>query len=82
MSDVEIKKSVCIWCKGECDVLVHVKDGRLVKLEEDPDWPKPLKVWPPTKSCVRFKAATEWFYHPERLHFPLKRAGEKGEGKT
>jgi anaerobic selenocysteine-containing dehydrogenase len=81
VSDVEVKKSICIWCKGECGVLVHVKDGRLVKLEEDPDWPKPLKAWPPTKTCVRFKAAVEWFYHPERLHFPLRRAGEKGEGK-
>jgi len=31
----EIKKANCIWCKGECGVLVYVKNGRLVKLEED-----------------------------------------------
>ena len=74
-----IKKANCIWCKGECGVLAYVKDGRLVKLEEDPDFPK--KVWPPTKGCVRFKAAAEYFYHPHRLNFPLKRVGQKGEGK-
>ena len=74
-----IKKTHCIWCKGECGVLVYVKDGRLVKVEEDPDFPR--KVWPPTKGCVRLKAAAEYFYHPHRLSFPLKRAGEKGEGK-
>ncbi len=75
----EIKKAVCIWCKGECGVLVHVKDGRLVKVEEDPDFPR--KVWPPTKGCIKLKAAAEYFYHPDRVNFPLKRAGEKGEGK-
>ena len=79
MSDVKIKKSVCVWCKGECGVLVRVGDGRLVAVEEDPKWPR--KVWPPTRACVRLQAAAEWFYHPERLSFPLKRAGEKGEGK-
>ncbi|MFC2059824.1 molybdopterin-dependent oxidoreductase [Chloroflexota bacterium] len=75
----EIKKSNCVWCKGECGVLVHVKDGRLIGVEPDPDYPR--KVWPPTKGCVRRKAAVEYFYHPDRLNFPLKRVGEKGEGK-
>lgn len=74
-----IKKSVCVWCKGECGVLVHVKDGHMVKLEEDPEWAR--KVWPATRGCVRFRAAKEYFYHPDRVNFPLKRVGEKGEGK-
>jgi len=75
----EIKKGLCIWCKGICDVLVHVQDGRLVDIEEDPDAPR--KVWPPNKGCVRRMAAKEYFYHPDRLNYPLKRIGEKGEGK-
>ncbi|MDY6862440.1 MAG: molybdopterin-dependent oxidoreductase, partial [Thermodesulfobacteriota bacterium] len=75
----EIKKSVCTWCKGECGVLLHVKDGRLIKAEDDPDWPR--KGFPPTKACPKFMAAIEWFYHPDRVNFPLKRAGERGEGK-
>jgi len=74
-----IKKSVCVWCKGECGVLVHVKDGHLVRVEEDPDWPR--KVYPATSGCVRRRAATEWFYHQDKVNFPLKRVGEKGEGK-
>ncbi|MFC2017783.1 molybdopterin-dependent oxidoreductase [Chloroflexota bacterium] len=76
---VEIKKSVCVWCKGECGVIVHVKDGHLVKVEEDPDWPR--KCYPPTTACVRRQAAREWFYNPNKVNFPLKRMGEKGEGK-
>ncbi|MDZ4246475.1 MAG: molybdopterin-dependent oxidoreductase, partial [Dehalococcoidia bacterium] len=75
----EVKKAVCVWCKGECGVLVHVKDGRLIKAVEDPDWPR--KVYPRTRACPRLKAAKEWFYHPERVNFPLKRAAERGENK-
>lgn len=79
MKNVEEKKSICTWCKGECGVIVRVKDNHLVNVIEDPDWPR--KVWPATRACVRLKAAREWFYHPERLNFPLKRAGERGEGR-
>jgi anaerobic selenocysteine-containing dehydrogenase len=77
--ETEIKKAVCVWCKGECGVLVHVKDGHLVKLEEDPDYGR--KVWPATRGCVRFRAAAEFMYHPDRVNFPLKRVGDRGEGK-
>lgn len=76
---IQIKKGICRWCKGECGVLVYVKDGHLVDVKEDPDFPR--KVWPPIKGCVRRRAAKEYFYHPERVNFPVKRAGEKGEGK-
>ncbi|MFC2014274.1 molybdopterin-dependent oxidoreductase [Chloroflexota bacterium] len=76
---VEVKKAVCVWCKGECGVLVSVNDGHLVKVEEDPEWPR--KVWPPTKACIRMQHAAEYFYHPNRVNFPLKRVGDRGEGK-
>ncbi|MBI4334308.1 MAG: molybdopterin-dependent oxidoreductase [Chloroflexi bacterium] len=79
MSTIEIKKSVCTFCKGECGVLVHVQDGHLVKVEEDPEWLR--KVYPPTRGCPRLKSTAEFFYHPKRVNFPLKRAGERGEGK-
>ncbi len=75
----EIKKSVCVWCKGECGVLVHVRDDRLIKVEPNPDWPS--KVYPPNKGCPRLRAAKEFFYHPDRLNFPVKRVGERGEGR-
>jgi thiosulfate reductase/polysulfide reductase chain A len=28
--------------------------------------------------CIRRAAAAEWFYHPQRLRFPLKRVGKRG----
>ena len=74
----EIKKAVCTFCKGECGVLAYVKDDHLVKAEPDPDWPQ---VYPPNKGCVRRRAAAEIMYHPDRVNYPLKRAGAKGEGE-
>ncbi len=76
---VEIKKSICMWCKGECGVLGKVKDGRLLEIEENPDYPR--KVFPRMPGCPRARRATEYVYHPERLRFPRKRAGDRGEGK-
>jgi len=78
-SNIEVKKGLCLWCKGVCNVLVYVKDGRLLKIEDDPEIPR--EVWPPNKGCARRKAAVEYFYHPDRLNFPVKRAGEKGEDR-
>jgi thiosulfate reductase/polysulfide reductase chain A len=76
---VEVKPTVCFWCKAECGLLAYVKDGVLLKLEKDPDWP--IKCYPPTAGCVRRKAAVEYFYHPGRLNYPMKRVGERGEGR-
>ncbi|MEM3697206.1 MAG: molybdopterin-dependent oxidoreductase [Candidatus Bathyarchaeia archaeon] len=76
---IEVKKSICTWCKGECGVLVYVENGRLLKVEPDPNYP--VEVYPSNKGCPRLLAAKEWFYHPGRLNYPLKRVGERGEGK-
>jgi anaerobic selenocysteine-containing dehydrogenase len=57
-------------------MLVHVKNGRAIKLEVDPHSPKAGD-----KLCWKSQAGLERLYHPDRLHFPLKRTGERGEGK-
>ena len=75
----EVKPTVCFWCKAECGLLAHVRNGELVSLEEDPEWP--IKCYPPTKGCVRRKAAAEYFYHPGRISYPLRRTGARGEGR-
>ncbi len=68
-------------CHSRCRVVVHSKDGRLVKIEEDHSYPLADAVFPPTQACLRLKGVKEEFYHPDRLNFPLKRVGQKGEGR-
>jgi anaerobic selenocysteine-containing dehydrogenase len=63
-------------CHEGCGVLLRVKDGRLVKVEGDPNFPLSQG-----RLCPRCLALTEVVYHPDRLKYPLKRVGERGEGK-
>ena len=63
-------------CHGTCGVLAHIKNGKLVKIEGDPEHP-----WNQGRICARCLAMTQYVYHPDRLTRPLKRVGERGEGK-
>jgi anaerobic selenocysteine-containing dehydrogenase len=73
----EVKKVMCFFCKSRCRWLMHSENGRLVKFEEDTDFPLS-----PIRGCVRIlRGAKEFMEHPDRLNFPLKRVGGKGEGK-
>ena len=63
-------------CHGGCGVKLIVKNGRLVKVEGDEKHP-----WNQGRLCPRVLALTQYVYHPDRLLYPMKRAGERGEGK-
>ena len=76
-----VKSAVCEGCNPRCRVLVHSENGKLIKMQEDKEHPRSATTWPPTQACPRFRGAKEFMYHKDRLNFPLKRAGEKGEGK-
>jgi anaerobic selenocysteine-containing dehydrogenase len=72
-----IVKTTCqLWCGAGCGMLVHLQDGRPVKIEGDPDHPVNHGTL-----CVNGKAALEYLNSPYRLKHPLKRAGAKGAGK-
>ncbi len=63
-------------CHGACGVLAHIEDGKLVKIEGDPDHP-----FNRGRLCSRCLAMTQYIDHPERLRSPRKRVGERGENK-
>jgi thiosulfate reductase / polysulfide reductase chain A len=69
-------RTVCQACHCECGVLVKVVDGKAVEVKGDPDHPMNRGF-----ICVKGRAEPERLYHPDRLKYPLKRAGERGEGK-
>jgi len=78
---VEAKRAVCEMCHARCRVVVHSENGRLVSIEEDRSDPLVGSIFPPTRGCLRLGGAKEFMYHPHRVNFPLRRTGEKGEGK-
>ncbi|HCY87002.1 MAG TPA: dimethylsulfide dehydrogenase [Desulfobacteraceae bacterium] len=63
-------------CHGGCGVQAHIRDGKLVKIEGDPDHP-----WNRGRLCARALAMTQYIDHDDRLKMPLKRVGKRGEDK-
>lgn len=71
----KIVRTVCQGCHCECGVMVKVKDGRVVKIKGDPDHPMNRGF-----ICVKGRVQHEIIYHPDRLKYPLRRVGGRGEG--
>ena len=62
-------------CYSTCSLLVTVDNGRLIKIEGDP-----LHL-PTRKPCLKGLSYAEEVYSKNRIAFPLKRAGKRGEGQ-
>lgn len=78
---MEIKKVVCIQCHNGCRVEATVDNGRLVSVWPDKDFPGYKAFKSTTTACPRRRNVVEYFYHPDRLNYPLKRVGKRGENK-
>jgi anaerobic selenocysteine-containing dehydrogenase len=63
-------------CPDTCAMLVTVKDGVAIEVKGDPDHPNTAGAL-----CTKVSRYVERTYHTERLLFPQKRVGRKGEGK-
>jgi anaerobic dimethyl sulfoxide reductase subunit A len=63
-------------CGGRCPLRLHVKDGVLIRVEGD-DGPEEEQL----RACLRCRAMRQMVYHPQRLRYPMKRTGERGQGK-
>lgn len=73
-----IVKSACYSCNMCCEVLVFIDEatGEIRKVEGDPESPVSRGML-----CTKGLAARDLVYNPGRLRHPLKRTGERGEGK-
>ena len=64
----EVVKSCCNICYRMCGVLVHLKEGRVIKVEGNP-----LHPINRGKLCMRGQAALQGVYNPDRINSPLLR---------
>ena len=62
-------------CGGTCVLKCHVKDGVITKIETD-DGEEPQ-----LRACAKGRAYRQRVYDPNRLKFPMKRVGVRGEEK-
>ncbi|MDP9108698.1 MAG: molybdopterin-dependent oxidoreductase, partial [Pseudomonadota bacterium] len=63
-------------CPDTCALLVSVDQGVATAVRGDPDHPTTAGVL-----CTKVSRYTERTYHPDRLLYPQRRIGKKGEGK-
>jgi anaerobic dimethyl sulfoxide reductase subunit A len=62
-------------CGGACLLKVHTKEGKVIRIETD-DGDEPQ-----LRACLRCRSYRQRVYDPGRLKFPMRRTGERGEGK-
>ncbi|MBW1852119.1 MAG: molybdopterin-dependent oxidoreductase, partial [Deltaproteobacteria bacterium] len=68
--------SSCWNCVTRDSMIGFVEDGRLVKLEGHPD-----SIRGKGKICAKGAAGINQLYDPDRILYPMKRVGKRGEGK-
>jgi anaerobic selenocysteine-containing dehydrogenase len=68
--------SACWNCVTRDAMVGYVENGRLVKLEGHPESIRGLG-----KICAKGAAGINQLYDPDRVLYPMKRAGKRGEGK-
>ncbi|MFN8670144.1 MAG: molybdopterin-dependent oxidoreductase [Gemmatimonadaceae bacterium] len=65
--------SFCELCFWKCGILAHVKDGRVTKIQGNPN--DPLSGG---RLCPRGAGGTGLLYDPDRLQRPMIRRGKRG----
>ncbi|MFW6102270.1 MAG: molybdopterin-containing oxidoreductase family protein [Chloroflexota bacterium] len=76
MATTQVVKSVCGLCLAGCGVLVTLRGGKAVDIKGDPEGLRNQG-----DLCPIGRASLEYLYHPDRLAYPLRRAGRRGDGK-
>src|SRR2546428_3951079 len=73
---MEVRHSVCaLDCPDACSLLVHVDGDRATRLRGNPDHPVTRGFL-----CGKVAQYLEREYSPDRLLYPQRRIGAKGEG--
>ncbi|MBP2652453.1 MAG: formate dehydrogenase [Firmicutes bacterium] len=74
---MQVLRSVCPYdCPDTCGLLIYVENGRVVKIQGDPEHP-----FTRGKLCAKMGHYEKTVYSPYRLKTPLLRSGPKGSGK-
>ena len=74
MTEKRVKKGLCGICPSGCGVEITMKGEQLHQI-------KPMEGHPLGIVCTRGIHAEEVVYSPDRLRFPMKRVGNRGEGR-
>jgi len=63
-------------CHDTCGIITETVDGVITRIKGDPTHPITAG-----SLCVKMNHYRNWVYHPDRILYPMKRVGAKGEGR-
>ncbi|MDR1856810.1 MAG: molybdopterin-dependent oxidoreductase [Desulfovibrio sp.] len=71
--------SCIVNCGSQCPLRLFTRDGILVRIEPDNtgDGPGQREI----RACLRGRSVRQLTYSPDRIKYPMKRIGKRGEGK-
>jgi anaerobic selenocysteine-containing dehydrogenase len=76
MTSSQVRATCPHDCPDTCAILVTVEDGVATEVRGDPDHPTTAGVL-----CTKVSRYVDRTYHADRLLYPMRRVGKKGEGK-
>jgi len=74
--DLHTVRSMCQMCSTACGITATVAGGRLLQIVGNPEDPNSRGA-----VCAKGVAGPSILYDPDRLLYPMKRAGTRGEGR-
>lgn len=81
-SKATFKHSACLVnCGSRCALKVKVEDDRIIMVEPEPALNEEIFGQHQVRPCLRGRSNRFRVYNPDRLKYPLKRIGKRGEGK-
>ncbi|WP_025328963.1 DmsA/YnfE/YnfF family dimethyl sulfoxide reductase [Bibersteinia trehalosi] len=74
--------SACtVNCHSRCPLRMHVQDGVIKYVETDNLGTDVYGDFHQVRACARGRSMRRRVYNPDRLKYPMKRVGKRGEGK-
>lgn len=87
VNDMEVMtwSGCAVNCGSRCQLRVFTKHGRIIRIETDDSTDPAATVLnggcTQIRACQRGRSMRQRIYAPERLKFPMKRVGRRGEGR-
>lgn len=80
-TEAKVVWSSCnVNCGSRCPLRMHVLNGQIVRVETDNTGGDDLGSQQ-IRACPRGRSIRQRIYNPDRLKYPMKRVGKRGEGE-
>lgn len=86
-TEVQSAEEKVVWsactvnCGSRCPLRMHVKDNKIIYVETDNTGSETYNLDHQVRACLRGRSMRHRVYNPDRLKYPMKRVGKRGEGK-